>query len=81
MDAEGPEGTVEMEVDGVLPHHTLQKTNVYALYPSRKFVDAKTKTWVEFLRAHLPQVIARDQVLLDELTEEQIANEASVLLN
>jgi DNA-binding transcriptional LysR family regulator len=58
----------------VLPQHILQKSNVYALYPSRKFVDAKTKTWVEFLRAHLPQVIARDMALLEELTQEQLAD-------
>jgi DNA-binding transcriptional LysR family regulator len=57
----------------VLPQYKLQKTNVYALYPSRKFVDAKTKTWVEFLRAHLPEVIARDMALLEELTQEQLA--------
>jgi DNA-binding transcriptional LysR family regulator len=55
----------------VLPNHTLQKLNVYALYPSRKFVDAKTRTWVEFLRTHLPMVIARDKALLDELAREQ----------
>ncbi|KAF1065629.1 HTH-type transcriptional regulator DmlR [Burkholderia gladioli] len=51
----------------VLPAHTSQKMNAYALYPSRKFVDAKTRTWVEFLRMHLPQVIARDVALLDEI--------------
>jgi DNA-binding transcriptional LysR family regulator len=51
----------------VLPGHTAQKMNVYALYPSRKFVDAKTRTWVEFLRTHLPKVIERDEVLLAEL--------------
>ena len=60
----------------VLPQHKLQKTNVYALYPSRKFVDAKTKTWVEFLRSHLPEVIARDMTLLEEMTQEQLADEA-----
>jgi DNA-binding transcriptional LysR family regulator len=48
----------------VLPEHTLQNMNIYALYPSRKFIDAKTRTWVEFLRAHLPDVIARDRALL-----------------
>jgi DNA-binding transcriptional LysR family regulator len=48
----------------VLPEHTLQNMNIYALYPSRKFIDAKTRTWVEFLRTHLPEVIARDQALL-----------------
>jgi DNA-binding transcriptional LysR family regulator len=51
----------------VLPEHTLQKMHVHALYPSRKFVDAKTRTWVEFLRTHLPQVIARDVALLKEV--------------
>ncbi|MBN3758535.1 LysR family transcriptional regulator [Paraburkholderia sp. Tr-20389] len=51
----------------VLPEYTLQKMNVYALYPSRKFIDAKTRTWVEFLRTHLPQVIARDVALLGEV--------------
>lgn len=114
---EGPEGSVEMQVDGpvqvniaeslavairegmgigmlpvyaaieglrngtlvrVLPQHILQKNHVYALYPSRKFVDAKTKTWVEFLRAHLPQVIARDMALLEELTQEQLADAAAI---
>jgi len=48
----------------VLPDHTLLNMNIYALYPSRKFIDAKTRTWVDFLRTHLPEVIARDQVLL-----------------
>ncbi|MBC8733315.1 LysR family transcriptional regulator [Paraburkholderia sp. UCT2] len=51
----------------VLPEYTLQKTTVYALYPSRKFIDAKTRTWVEFLRSHLPKVIARDEALLAEV--------------
>ena len=51
----------------VLPEYTAQKMNVYALYPSRKFIDAKTRTWVEFLRTHLPKVIERDESLLMEL--------------
>jgi len=54
----------------VLPEYTLQKMNVYALYPSRKFIDAKTRTWVEFLRTHLPQVIARDVALLGEVARQ-----------
>ncbi|ANB77522.1 LysR family transcriptional regulator [Paraburkholderia phytofirmans] len=48
----------------VLPHHTLQNMNIYALYPSRRFLDAKTRTWVDFLRTYLPEVIARDKALL-----------------
>ena len=53
----------------VLPEYTAQKMNIYALYPSRKFIDAKTRTWVEFLRTHLPKVIARDEALLAEVGE------------
>ncbi len=52
---------------GVLPDYTLQKTTVYALYPPRKFIDAKTRTWVEFLRSHLPKIIARDEAFLAEV--------------
>ncbi|MGF6905226.1 DNA-binding transcriptional LysR family regulator [Paraburkholderia sp. GAS348] len=113
---DGPEGSVEMQVNGpvqvnipealavairegmgigmlpvyaaieglrsgtlvrVLARHTLQKTNVYALYPSRKYVDAKTKTWVECLRTYLPQLIARDLALLGKITQEQLAKETS----
>jgi DNA-binding transcriptional LysR family regulator len=48
----------------VLPHHTLQNMNIYALYLSRRFIDAKTRTCVDFLRTHLPDVIARDRTLL-----------------
>ncbi|WP_168787504.1 LysR family transcriptional regulator [Paraburkholderia aromaticivorans] len=48
----------------VLPAHTLQNMNIYALYPSRKFIDAKIRTWVDFLRTYLPEVIARDKALL-----------------
>jgi DNA-binding transcriptional LysR family regulator len=49
----------------VLPDHTLHEMSIYALYASRKFVDAKTRTWIDFLRAHLPEVIAQDRALLN----------------
>jgi DNA-binding transcriptional LysR family regulator len=61
----------------VLPDYTLQKMNVYALYPSRRFVDAKTRTWVEFLRTHLPEVIARDVARLDELDRASVRARAT----
>ena len=65
----------------VLPEYTLQKMNVYALYPSRKFIDAKTRTWVEFLRTHLPQVIARDVALLGEVGRQNIAADVALHAN
>ncbi|MFK3971366.1 LysR family transcriptional regulator [Pseudomonas sp. NPDC087358] len=45
----------------VLPEYRLEELNLYAIYPSRKFVDAKIKTWVEFLKACIPQLLAADQ--------------------
>jgi DNA-binding transcriptional LysR family regulator len=48
----------------VLPAHTVREMNVYVLYPSRRFVDAKTKTWVDFARNHLPAMIAGDHAFL-----------------
>jgi len=48
----------------VLPDYTLLNLNIYALYPSRQFVDAKTRTWVDFLRLHVPETIARDRATL-----------------
>jgi DNA-binding transcriptional LysR family regulator len=40
------DGLRERTLVRVLPAYTLQKMNVYALYPSRRFLDAKTRTWV-----------------------------------
>lgn len=57
----------------VLPRHILQKMNVYALYPSRRFVDAKVRTWVETLRAQVPEMIARDVEMLDTIDRAQQA--------
>nr|WP_230391049.1 LysR substrate-binding domain-containing protein [Burkholderia cenocepacia] len=54
----------------VLPAHILQKMNVYALYPSRRFVDAKVRTWVEMLRAQVPGMIARDVEMLNAIDRE-----------
>jgi hypothetical protein len=39
------------------------------LHPSRKYIDAKIRTWVDFLGQYMPAVIARDIHLLDEHTK------------
>lgn len=39
----------------LLPHYHLHEKYIYALYPSRRFLDAKVKTWVGFLKRELPQ--------------------------
>lgn len=44
----------------VLPEYRGTLFNVYALYPSRAYLDAKTSSWVDFLSLHLPDELARD---------------------
>lgn len=41
----------------LLPRYRLQEKSIYALYPSRRFLDAKVKTWVDFLKQELPQAL------------------------
>ena len=50
----------------VLPNHTLFPLGVFALYPSRQYLDAKIRTWVEFLREYMPQQLEADERQLIE---------------
>ena len=45
----------------VLPDYHFEEFNLFAIYPSRKFVDAKIKTWVEFLKGYIPGLLASDE--------------------
>lgn len=38
----------------LLPQFRLQEKRIHALYPSRRFLDAKVTTWLDFLRQELP---------------------------
>lgn len=49
----------------VLPQYTLQKMDIYALHPSRRFTDAKIRTWIEFLRQFILTATARDAHMLE----------------
>jgi DNA-binding transcriptional LysR family regulator len=49
-----------------LPSYSLFHLSVFALYPSRQYLDAKIRTWVEFLRDHLPAQLAADEQRLIE---------------
>jgi DNA-binding transcriptional LysR family regulator len=51
----------------LLPEHRLQELNLYAIYPSRQYLDAKIKTWVQYLRDSLPQMLAAHDADLDIL--------------
>jgi DNA-binding transcriptional LysR family regulator len=51
----------------VLSNYTMQNLNVYALYPSRQYLDAKIRTWIEFLRDELPATLDADAASLQAL--------------
>ncbi|MDB5982404.1 MAG: LysR family transcriptional regulator [Pseudomonas sp.] len=48
----------------VLPEYHLEELNLFAIYPSRKFVDAKIKTWLDFLKNAIPEVLASDEEIV-----------------
>ncbi|MFC2970690.1 LysR family transcriptional regulator [Azotobacter bryophylli] len=50
----------------LLPSYQIHQRSIFALYPSRSFLDAKTKTWIEFLKEELPKVAEQDQRILDD---------------
>ncbi len=52
----------------VLPRYRFQELNLYAVYPSRQYLDAKIKTWVEYLRSTLPDILAADEADLQAHT-------------
>ena len=48
----------------VMPNYRSQELNLYAIYPSRQYLDAKIKTWVEYLRGSLPEILSAHQAEL-----------------
>ncbi|QBQ98898.1 LysR family transcriptional regulator [Paraburkholderia pallida] len=48
----------------VLPDYRLQQLTVYAMYASRQYLDAKIRTFVDFLKESIPQVLAADEAAL-----------------
>ncbi|MFB9123479.1 LysR family transcriptional regulator [Paraburkholderia dipogonis] len=48
----------------VLPDYQLQKLTAYVLYASRQYLDAKIRTFVDFLREFVPQALAADKAAL-----------------
>ncbi|RQR40238.1 LysR family transcriptional regulator [Burkholderia sp. Bp9143] len=50
----------------VLPEYQLQTLTAYVLYPSRQYLDAKIRTFVDFLREYVPEALDADKVALCE---------------
>jgi DNA-binding transcriptional LysR family regulator len=44
----------------VLPDYRLQELNIYAVYASRQYLDAKIRTWVEFMREWIGEALTLD---------------------
>jgi DNA-binding transcriptional LysR family regulator len=42
----------------LLPEYRLRERSIFAVYPSRRFLDAKVRTWVAFLQEQLPVLLA-----------------------
>lgn len=48
----------------VLPAWRAPSLGIFALLPSSRFIDAKTRAWIELLRQELPAALERDMVVL-----------------
>jgi DNA-binding transcriptional LysR family regulator len=59
----------------VLPEYHLQTLNVFAVYASRHYLDAKIKTWIEFLREWMSAVLSTHDEAIRGVpeTEDQTA--------
>jgi DNA-binding transcriptional LysR family regulator len=44
----------------VLPQYHLQPLNLFVLHASRQFLDAKIKTWIDFLRDWIAEALTND---------------------
>jgi DNA-binding transcriptional LysR family regulator len=49
----------------VLPGWRSPEIGIFALLPSGRFVDAKTRAWIDLLKQNLPPAIARDTAFFD----------------
>ena len=50
----------------VLPKWRSPEIGIFALLPSRRFVDAKTRAWIDLLKTELPEAVARDTAFFAE---------------
>ena len=56
----------------VLPAYRLQPLTAYALYTSRRYLDAKIKTFVEFLRDEISQILRAYEANLCEMNRANV---------
>ncbi|CAB3771545.1 MULTISPECIES: LysR family transcriptional regulator [Burkholderia] len=56
----------------VLQDVKLSALNLYVIYPSRQFIDAKTRAWVEFLKHEIPLALADSHDRFAEVSERPL---------
>jgi DNA-binding transcriptional LysR family regulator len=60
----------------ILQDYEVQPVNVYALYPSRRFLDAKIRTFIDLLRDEVPSMLAADERALATVLTQQEGHRA-----
>ncbi|NIE63120.1 LysR family transcriptional regulator [Burkholderia sp. Ax-1719] len=68
------EGLQDGTLVRLLPEYTLQNRDIYALFPSHRYMETKTRAWLDFLKAYFSDALASDHALLKSLTEASFAD-------
>ncbi|MGJ7916136.1 substrate binding domain-containing protein [Massilia sp. LXY-6] len=50
----------------VLPAWSSSEIGIFAILPSARFVDAKTRAWIDLLKGKLPEAVARDMAFFNQ---------------
>jgi len=50
----------------VLAPHRLRQREIYAIYPSRHYLDAKVRTWLDMLKEQLPLMFQAHEQIVEE---------------
>lgn len=51
----------------VLPEYHLHPLKIHALFPSREYLDAKVRTWLDHLKVYFNRATARERGVLEQL--------------
>ena len=60
----------------LFPQYTKQHLQIFAVYASRRYLDAKIRTWLDFMRAELPKTLQFDEASLRQFVAAPEANDA-----
>lgn len=50
----------------LLAPYRLRECALYAMYPSRHYLDAKVRTWIDYLKEQLPALFAGHEQIVDD---------------